>query len=103
TLEVLVDEGIRFTILSPYQASHVRRLDRDGWTSVEGGRIDPTRPYWVELPSGRRIAVFFYDGPIAKSLAFEHGLASARALLDRLENGFDPSRSHVQLLSVAVD
>src|SRR5690606_5001297 len=89
TLEVLVDEGIRFTILSPYQASHVRRLDRDGWTSVEGGRIDPTRPYWVELPSGRRIAVFFYDGPIAKSLAFEHGLG--------------PSRSHVQLRSVAVD
>ena len=103
TLEILAAEGIRFTILSPYQASQVRRLDRDGWTSVEGGRIDPTRPYWVELPSGQRIVVFFYDGPIAKTLAFEDGLASARGLLDRLESGFDSSRNHVQILSVAVD
>lgn len=103
TLEVLAAEGIRFTILSPYQASHVRRQDREGWTSVEGGRIDPTRPYWVELPQGRRIVVFFYDGPIAKSLAFENGLDSAETLLARLEGGFDSSRRHVQLLSVAVD
>ncbi len=103
TLEVLAEEGIRFTILSPYQAAAVRRMDREGWTSVEGGQIDPTRPYWVELPGGRRIAVFFYDGPIAKGLAFENGLDSTEALLARLEGGFDPSRRHRQLLSVAVD
>ncbi|HEV3075067.1 MAG TPA: hypothetical protein VHB47_11660, partial [Thermoanaerobaculia bacterium] len=33
------------------------------WHSVAGGRIDTTRPYEVALPGGRRIAVFFYDGP----------------------------------------
>src|SRR5690606_15454504 len=51
----------------------------------------------------RRIAVFFYDGPIAKGLAFENGLDSTDSLLARLEGGFDPARRHVQLLSVAVD
>ncbi|HLV61543.1 MAG TPA: DUF3536 domain-containing protein [Fredinandcohnia sp.] len=103
TLEVLAEEGIRFTILSPYQAVQVRRRDREEWTDVDGGQIDPTRPYWVLLPNDRRIAVFFYDGPIAKALAFENGLDSTEALLSRLESGYDASRRHVQLLSVAVD
>lgn len=103
TLEVLADQGIAFTILSPFQARAFRSKDRDGWMPADGGRIDPTRPYWVELPSGRRIAAFFYDGPIAKSLAFEGGLSSSRALLERLLLGFDPGRGHPELLSVAVD
>ncbi|AKU91476.1 DUF3536 domain-containing protein [Vulgatibacter incomptus] len=103
SLELMAAEGIRFTVLSPYQARRIRPFGRDEWESVEGGRVDPTRPYLVRLPNGSSIAVFFYDGPIAKGLAFEGGLSSADELLARLEGGFDPGRDHEELLSVAVD
>jgi alpha-amylase/alpha-mannosidase (GH57 family) len=40
TLEIMSELGIRFTILSPFQAGEVRPLDQDSWTDVSGGRID---------------------------------------------------------------
>ena len=36
------------------------------------------------LPSGRSIAIFFYDGPISRAVAFERLLLARRALRDRL-------------------
>jgi len=103
TLEVLASHGVRFTILSPYQAKAVRPMGHDAWQKVEGGHVDPSRPYLVRLPSGASIVVFFYDGPIAKALAFESGLSSAEELLRRLEGGYHTGREHEELLNVAVD
>lgn len=50
TLRVLVQEKIRFVILSPSQAQRCRPLPtpsypRPDWLAVGGGQIDPTRPY----------------------------------------------------------
>ena len=80
TLEVLARHGIRFTILSPYQAKRVRRLpattkdaddeDAGGWKDVAGGIVDPSRPYLQRLPSGRSITVFFYDRQVSQVLSF---------------------------------
>ncbi len=103
TLEVLAQHGVKFTILSPFQAKAVRAIGHDGWQKVEGGHVDPTRPYVVKLPSGASIVAFFYDGPIAKAFAFEGGLASPEELLRRLEGGFHTGRDHEELLNVAVD
>src|SRR5262249_5389351 len=69
TLEVLALHGIRFTILSPYQAMRRRPRGEPAWTEAEGGAIDPRVPYDVRLPSGGRIAVFFYDGPVSQAVA----------------------------------
>ena len=41
TLDLLAQAGIKFTILSPYQASHVRPVGGRAWRDVSGGRIDP--------------------------------------------------------------
>ena len=104
TLEELAAQGVKFTILSPYQAQAVRPLGEDEeWQNVAGGHVDPTRPYLVRLPSGRKIVVFFYDGPIAKAFAFEGGLSSPEELLRRLEGGYHTGRPHEELLNVAVD
>ena len=46
-------------------------------------------PLSRERGPSREIAVFFYDGHIARDLAFGGGLSSADALLARLEAGFD--------------
>src|SRR5690606_21739385 len=70
-LEVLAAHGIRFTILSPYQAKEVREIGEKEWKDVTGGKIDPRRPYLCNLPSGKKIYLFFYDGPVSQSIAFE--------------------------------
>ena len=87
TLETLADEGVRFTILAPGQARRFRRIGADQWTTVaEGGAtIDTHLPYLVRLGSGRQIAVFFYDGPLAHSVAFGRTLTDGAAFLAALE------------------
>jgi hypothetical protein len=95
--------GIEFTVLAPRQASRVRSLDNGKWADVSGDRVDPTRPYACKLPSGRDIALFFYDGPISKAVAFEGLLSSGEALAGRLMSGFNEERGHTQLVHIATD
>lgn len=102
TLELLVDEGITFTVLSPYQAAATRPEGASRWHDVTGGKVDPTRPYRVPLPSGRSIAVFFYDGPISQGVAFEGLLDSAEVFEQRLLGGFG-DRDGPQLVNIATD
>jgi len=105
TLEVLAANGIRFTVLSPFQAAAVRPLgegDAD-WQDVNGGRIDPSRPYAVRLPSGGEIAVFFYDAPVSQAVAFERLLQDGDRFAERLLDGFDGDREGDQLVHIATD
>ncbi len=104
TLEILADNGIRFTVLAPHQAGHVRRLRaRSVWKNVEGAKIDPTRAYMSRLPNGREIALFFYDGPISRAVAFERLLSSGEHFANRLLGGFNESRKWAQLMHIATD
>jgi hypothetical protein len=103
TLEVLAAHGIAFTILAPHQAARVRPVGQEGWTDVQGGRVDPSRPYRCPLPSGASIVLFFYDGPIARAVAFEGLLNSGEAFADRLSAGFSDDRKGRQLVHIATD
>jgi len=102
TLDILAEHGIRFTVLEPCQARRVREK-RHLWRDVTGGRIDPTTVYRVRLPSWRRIAVFFYDGPISRACAFEGLLDSGENLAGRLGSAFSNSRTWPQLVHIATD
>ncbi|MGE3805627.1 MAG: glycoside hydrolase, partial [Gemmataceae bacterium] len=97
SLEALAEYGIRFTILSPFQASRARPLGDQHWHEASGGRIDPTMPYLVQLPGGKSITVFFYDGPIARAVAFERILVKGENLAQRLLGAFSDQRQHPQL------
>jgi alpha-amylase/alpha-mannosidase (GH57 family) len=103
TLELLAEFGIRFTVLAPRQASRVRKIGWRAWKDVSGERIDPTRPYVLKLPSRRTLAVFFYDGPISKAVAFEHLLDDGKYFAERLVSGFSDSRDWTQLVHIATD
>ena len=103
SLEVLADLGISFTILAPHQAGLVRLLGESNWRDVGGGRIDPTMAYLCLLPSGRKIHLFFYDGPIAREVAFGGLLNNGEALADRMLGAFSPERAHPQIVHVATD
>jgi hypothetical protein len=72
------------------------------WQDVSGGRVDTTQPYAVALPSGRTIAVFFYDGPAARGVAFEHVLASGERFAERLLAG-QPNEGPDRLAHIATD
>jgi len=69
TLDVLAEEGIRFTILAPHQ---VERAPAGGL------------PGWYRTAAGRRIALFIYDGPLSHDVAFGPLVNDAAAWTGRL-------------------
>src|SRR5215472_4374911 len=103
TLDLLCEQGMKFTILAPRQASRVRRIGSRSWKNVSGDRIDPTRPYLLKLPSRRTIALFFYDGPISRAVAFEGLLDDGERFANRLVSGFSDERDWPQILHIATD
>src|SRR5215468_1974183 len=103
TLEILVSFGIRFTILSPFQAKRTKTLRARVWKDASGAKVDPSMPYDVRLPSGKRIAIFFYDGPISQAIAFEHLLEKGENLSGRLLSAFSDTRNWPQIVHVATD
>lgn len=101
TLEALAEEGVKYTILAPHQCARVRPKG-GAWTSVTGQRVDPRRPYEAVLPSGRRITLFFYDGPTSRAVAFERLLHDGHGFATRLIDTFD-ERAEPQLAHIATD
>jgi alpha-amylase/alpha-mannosidase (GH57 family) len=103
SLEVLAEHGIGFTILSPRQAKRIRPLAGGDWQDVTGGKIDPSRAYLTRLPSGKSMALFFYDDPISRAVAFEGLLSNGERFAHRLMDGFDDARQEPQLVHIATD
>ncbi|HEU4433414.1 MAG TPA: hypothetical protein VFR51_08460, partial [Pyrinomonadaceae bacterium] len=88
TLDVLIEQGLRYVILAPSQASRYRALGTSAWTDVADGLIDPSRAYrrFHRDGSGRSIALFFYDGPLARAIAFEKALTSSERLVAMIKS-----------------
>jgi hypothetical protein len=103
SLNIMADHGIKFTVLSPYQAGRVRKIGARDWERNEAGGVDPTRPYRVSLDDGKSIVVFFYDGPISQAVAFENLLSSGERFAERLTTGFSDHRDWPQLVHIATD
>jgi alpha-amylase/alpha-mannosidase (GH57 family) len=98
TLEVLAEAGIKFTILAPRQAKQFRDLSKKRWN--EG--VDTKNAYICNLPSGKTINLFFYDGERSQSVAFKGLLQDGREFARYLVEGFD-NRSENQLVHIATD
>jgi alpha-amylase/alpha-mannosidase (GH57 family) len=76
--------------------------DEAAWTDTPDASVDTTRPYLVRFASGLSIAVFFYNGPASRAIAFEGLLNSGDNFVARLKSGFKDS-SAPQLVHVATD
>ncbi len=103
TLDILAESGIKFTILAPHQASQIRQIGAEAWDNANNAAIDTTMAYEVNLPSGRNLNLFFYDGPIARSVAFEDMLNSGDNFAHRLADAFSEEPAHPQLVHIATD
>jgi alpha-amylase/alpha-mannosidase (GH57 family) len=114
SLDLLARHGIRFTILAPHQCARVRLIAlstalsateavRDpGWEETPDASVDTTRPYVVQTSPGHSIAVFFYNGPVSRAIAFDGLLNSGEAFAERLVGGFS-NGSEAQMVHVATD
>jgi alpha-amylase/alpha-mannosidase (GH57 family) len=140
-LDLMAQEGIKFTVLAPVQCARVRKIaanssniaadpptagasssssadafllssrsaaegsasslsavlsteaieaEEISWTETPNATVDPTHPYLIRLDEGRAIAVFFYDGPASRAIAFEGLLNSGEDFGNRLLAGFHP-------------
>jgi alpha-amylase/alpha-mannosidase (GH57 family) len=103
SLELMAQLGIKFTVLAPHQCKRIRPLrDGEGWSDTANASVDTTHPYLVRFASGASIAVFFYDGPASRAIAFEGLLNAGESLSGRLKSGFE-FNSNPQLVHVATD
>jgi len=113
SLELMAAEGIKFTVLAPRQCKRVRALSssRTGadatdlpgeWVATPNASVDPTHPYLVRFASGLSIALFFYDGPTSRAVAFEGLLNSGEGFVARLKQGFFDN-SQPQMVHIATD
>ncbi len=95
-VDALYDCGIKFTILSPYQAHYVKNIQT---LDVSGGKIDTSKPYWLYGHNGKKVIVFFYDPYISQSIAFEHLLTSSDKFAERIRNAYGERK----LVNIATD
>jgi alpha-amylase/alpha-mannosidase (GH57 family) len=103
SLQLLAQNGIKFTVLAPHQCKRIRALKDDaGWADTPDASVDTTHPYLVRFESGDSIAVFFYDGPTSRAIAFEGLLNSGETFAARLKAGFRDGQQP-QLVHVATD
>jgi len=114
-MSALIEAGLRFVILAPHQATRVRYgvctgsgsdrvtgpIEQADWSEVNEQTIDTGVAYRYSHRdgSGRSIAVFFYDGPTSRAIAFENLLRSSRELVDR----FAQVAHGRQLVNIATD
>ncbi len=110
TLQVLVQQGMKFLILSPFQALRARPLGGTKWIDVSHGRVDPTQPYRCFLRDGsgkkipdRFIDIFFYDGAISREVSFGDLLTDGNLFSERLKKAYQPGKKRPQLIHIATD
>ncbi|MGD6933044.1 MAG: DUF3536 domain-containing protein [Candidatus Bathyarchaeia archaeon] len=88
TLEVLAENKIKFTILSPHQAAKYRKIGDKKWIQASEKQIDPKKVYQCNLQSGKSVCLFFFDKQTASDIAFGSLLESGEAFAKRLADSF---------------
>ena len=102
TLEIMAKNDIRFTLLAPHQAACFRRIGEEEWIDARAHGLDPRLSYLCRLPSGKDIALFFYDALVAHDVAFGDLLFNGRNFAERFLN-VDAGLDEDHLVHIATD
>lgn len=103
TLQVLAEEGVKFTILAPHQAARIQGISEERWNPLPPEGIDTRVPYeWRAAPGSPPLAIFFYDGARSRAVAFEGLLSDGKKFAERLIGGFAADMPS-QLVHIATD
>ncbi|HXT02063.1 MAG TPA: DUF3536 domain-containing protein [Elusimicrobiota bacterium] len=115
TLAVLAAEGVKFVLLEPQQAEVVPSAKTAASASsapaapadatvklASAAPVVPGVSYRWRGPDGAEIAVFFYDGGLSRSIAFEHAMRDSRSFAQKL-SALIPPTAEDGLAIVATD
>src|SRR5258706_9681596 len=103
TLEILAENNIQFTILAPRQAKSIRKNENAAWEDVNDKTVDTRKAYACRLPSGKKIVLFFYNGDVSQSIAFNGLLNDGKSFANSLLDSFNENDEGPQLVHVATD
>ncbi len=103
SLEILAEQGIAFTVLAPRQAKATRKIGDTNWSEVNDQTVDTKKAYRCVLPSGKTITLFFYDGNISQSVAFNGLLNDGKRFAEQLINSINHNDNQPQLVHIATD
>jgi len=105
TIEVLINEQVKYIILDTSQAEFVRKTGSTEWIDVHNNSINPKNAYkcFSQTTKGKYISIFFYDGPVSKAVAFDDVLVSSGNLLNKIFHAADRKLKNEQIIGVATD
>ena len=89
TMAAVAAEGVKFVILEPHQADAVRPLTGGAWKQATDALRPGTAYQWTD--GERKLAVFFYDGPLSRSVAFERAMSDSNAFAGRVVSRIPPT------------
>lgn len=99
TVEVLIEEGIRFVVLSPQQGAAIRKIGEPEWQPRPGGSVPLGQVYRVfshSDPNGF-LDILFFDEGLSRAISFERILESSYELARRLKEA--PGGDDVALIA----
>lgn len=78
-IDLLIERGLQFILLSPHQAEGTMPLGAGSWKSLGGAPAPGDRAFRIDRPKGS-LAVFFPDEPLTQGVLSQRLLRNADAL-----------------------
>ncbi len=111
TVNSLIEENIKFVILSPNQAEAISELDNPEalWDSVADGSINTKKAYriYARNDKGKKtsgyIDAFFFDEGLSRAVSFENLLTSSDNLGNRINGAFSKEIKQNEAVIIATD
>lgn len=76
TVDLLIDNGIKFVVLSPEQAAAYKKIGEKDWVDVSSSPISTRHSYKIIRDHGE-LAVFYFDKRLSTAVSFEHLLRNS--------------------------
>jgi alpha-amylase/alpha-mannosidase (GH57 family) len=109
TVECLIEEGVRFVVLSPIQAESVRPIaGNEQWKSASQG-VDTRHAYRIfarkfdATRTGGHLDVFFFNEGLSREVSFGDLLVNANTLGAKIRSCYDDEADHDQAVVIATD
>ncbi|MBN1698372.1 MAG: DUF3536 domain-containing protein [Spirochaetales bacterium] len=100
-IDLMIEQGIRFIILSPWQAEAICPIGANKWQPLHHNPVPSGQAYQIDRPHGS-IAVFFYNHILATGISFQNFLRNADRLYEKLIS-FKQNADPHYLVNIATD